>query len=214
MKSKTKAGIHRFPLNLLHYGNNYYLDRLARLEKLLARRPRRLQLDLIGEGEISAEWAMLFRETLGRRSPKTRLITDGRSTLKNGSVLVWLAGDERRLAPHARLFFRKATVMEEPEGVTARVWNEEELKYSESEADPDEIAQVRLLQYINEYLPAKELAGKVIDEATLRQFGLMENEKLDSFLATAFSRPPAGDEKAAGENSSAKTKTSSVPTQK
>ena len=213
MKSKTKAGIHLFPLNLLHYGNNYYLDRFAKLEKLLARRPRGLQLDLIGEGEIAAEWAMLLWEQLSQRSPRTRLITNARSSLKNGSVLVWLLGDERRLAAHARLFFRKPTVVEEPEGALAKVWNEDDLKYSDSDADPDEVAHTRLLQIINEYLPVKELAGKVIDGATLRQFGLMENEKLDQFLVSAFSARPIHDEKAGGEQKVVSPKSSSVPTQ-
>ena len=128
MKRKPKAGIRRFPLNLLHYGNTYYLERVAELERVLAGKPRLLQLGLIGEGEISAEWAMLIQELLLSRPSKTRLITNARSSLKNGSVLVWLLGDERRLAAHAQVFFRKAAVAEEPESTTTKVWNEEELK--------------------------------------------------------------------------------------
>lgn len=216
MKSKNKAGIHRFPLSLLHYGNSYYLERVAKLEKLLARRPRRFQIDLMGEGEISAEWAMLLGDILRQRSPRTHLVTHGRSSLKNGSVLVWLAGDQRLLAPNAQLFFRKTTVTEESESPAAKVWSEDELKYSDSESDPDEIAHARLLQLINEYLPVKELAGKVVDVTTLRQFALVENEKFDSFLATAFGQPQSGDDKLVGEQKSvsAKTKSSSVPAQK
>lgn len=216
MKSKTKAGIHRFTLNLLHYGNTYYLERVAELERAVARKPHLLQVDLIGEGEISAEWAMLIQELLLSRSSQTRLITNARSSLKNGSVLVWLLGDERRLAAHAQVFFRKATVSEEPESTTAKVWNEEELKYSEPESDPDEVAQAWLLQRINEYLPVKDLAGKVVDAATLRQFGLVENEKLDSFLVTALGHP--ADRTPVVEPKSklvrAKAKSASVPAQK
>lgn len=216
MKSKTKAGIHQFTLNLLHYGNTYYLERVAELEQVLAGKPRLLQLDLIGEGEISAEWAMLIQELLLARSSKTRLLTNARSSLKNGSVLVWLLGDERRLAAHAQVFFRKAAVAEEPESTTTKVWNEEELKYSDSDSDPDEVAQARLLQRINEYLPVKDLAGKVVDAAMLRQFGLVENEKLDSFLVTAFGqladRTPGAQPKPKPVR--AKGKPTSVPAQK
>jgi ADP-ribosylglycohydrolase len=43
-----------------------------------------------------------------------------------------------------------------------------------------------VLQCINEFLPVKELAGGLIEMPVLRQFGLVENEKVDHFLATAF----------------------------
>jgi hypothetical protein len=43
-----------------------------------------------------------------------------------------------------------------------------------------------VLQCINEFLPVKELAGRLIEMPALRQFGLVENEKVDRFLATAF----------------------------
>jgi hypothetical protein len=34
------------------------------------------------------------------------------------------------------------------------------------------------------------MAGRLIGEPVLRQFGLIENEKVDHFLATAFSKSP------------------------
>ena len=42
------------------------------------------------------------------------------------------------------------------------------------------------MQHINEFLPVKELVGRVIDVPMLRQFGLAGNDKMDAFLATAF----------------------------
>ena len=50
-----------------------------------------------------------------------------------------------------------------------------------------------MLQLINEFLPVKELAGQVINLPVLRQFGLVENEKLDRFLATALGKPQEPD---------------------
>jgi hypothetical protein len=47
-----------------------------------------------------------------------------------------------------------------------------------------------VLQIINEYLPVKEMAGRLIGVPVLRQFGLIENENVDSFLATVFSKCP------------------------
>jgi hypothetical protein len=45
-----------------------------------------------------------------------------------------------------------------------------------------------MLRAINEFLPVKELAGRMIGVPVLRQFGLVENEKVDQFLTTAFAK--------------------------
>jgi len=45
-----------------------------------------------------------------------------------------------------------------------------------------------VLQIINEFLPVKEMVGRLIGAPVLRQFGLVENEKVDHFLATVFSK--------------------------
>jgi hypothetical protein len=188
MKSKTKQGVLRFPLSLLHYGNSYYIERIAALEAALAKKPRRLQIDMLGEGEIHADWALLIRSILGQRSPKTQIITNARSTLQNGSVLIWLLGDQRVIREDAQMFFRRAIVSDDGDATAETTWKEGDLKYSESdsEVDTEEIAHTKVLQLINEFLPVKELAGKAIEVPVLRQFGLVENEKLDGFLAIAF----------------------------
>jgi len=59
-----------------------------------------------------------------------------------------------------------------------------------SEVDPEEGDYARVLEVINEFLPVKELAGRLIGVPVLRQFGLVENEKVDDYLATVFSKRP------------------------
>jgi hypothetical protein len=172
---------------LLGYGNHYYIERITRLEATLARKPRVLQLDLIGVREIPADSALLIRSILMKRSPRTRLITHARSSLQNGSVLVWLLGDTRLIRDDARLFFRRATLSEDDDAKREDEWKDEpEFCDSFSEIDPEEGDYARVLQCINEFLPVKELAGRLIELPVLRQFGLVENEKVDHFLATAF----------------------------
>jgi len=185
----------RFPLNLLYNGNSYYIERVAKLEDALADVPKQLHLELMGDGEIDADWALVIRDVLIQRSAETKLITHARSTLKNGSVLVWLLGDHRIIRADARVFFRKADYTE-PTATPEKVWDEDQLEYvdSDSEADPEEATHAKVLQHINEFLPVKELVGRVIDVPTLRQFGLAENDKLDAFLATAFAPSERSDE--------------------
>src|SRR5208337_263686 len=113
MRTKSQKGLHRFQLKILGYGNSYYIERIAKLESALARRPRRLQLDMIGEGEIPADMALLIRSILMQRSSKTRLVTNAQSSLQGGSVLVWLSGDNRIIRNDARVFFRRADVSDD-----------------------------------------------------------------------------------------------------
>ena len=188
MKTRSRHDPRPFQLKLLGYGNNYYIERVARLEALLARKPRVLQIDLIGVGEVPADVALLIRSVLLSRSTKTHVITRARSSLQNGSVLVWLLGDSRIIRDDARLFFRRADLPEEGEEKKDKAWKADEPNPWESsfEIDPEEGDYARVLQLINEFLPVKELVGRLIEVPVLRQFGLVENDAVDHFLATAF----------------------------
>lgn len=123
------------------------------------------------------------------RSPKTRLITNARSSLQGGSVLVWLLGDERIIRDDARLYFRSVDLPEEDDA-EGNAWKPSEPKYRDSfsEIDPEDYDYARVLQVINEFLPVKELAGRVIRVPLLKQFGLVENEHVDTFLTAAFGK--------------------------
>ncbi len=198
MKSKKRQEPHRFRLSLLYYGNSYYVDRIAELEEALAKKPRQLQLDMMGQGEIHPDWALLIRSILIQRDPKTLLITNARTNLKNGSVLVWLLGDHRIIRDDAKLFLRRTDALEDDDTDVCRNWRAD----TDPETNPDKTSYVKMMDYINEFLPVQELAGRVIDVSELRQFGLIENEKLDRFLDAAFgkaSKPKAGRANAAGE---------------
>jgi len=190
MKKKSKKGLRGFQLKVLGYGNSYYIDRVADLEKALAKWPRRFQINLVGNGEIPADWALLIRSILIQRAPQTQLITNARSSLQGGSVLVWLLGDHRMIRADARMFFRRVEMPDADEANEEYAWKVGEPEYvdSFSETDPEDADYVKVLQLINEFLPVKELAGQVINLSVLRLFGLVENEKLDRFLATALGK--------------------------
>jgi hypothetical protein len=190
MKTSSRQRLRRFQLKLLGYGNCYYIERIGELEKELKKTPRNFQIDLIGVGEIPADSALLIRSVLMARSPKTRVITNARSSLQNGSVLVWLAGDTRIIREDAKVFFRRATICEDEAPKEEEVWKDDEPSIWDlsSEIDPEEGDYVRVLQLINEFLPVKEMAGRLIAVPELRQFGLVDNEKVDHFLAQAFAQ--------------------------
>jgi hypothetical protein len=119
-----------------------------------------------------------------------RLGAEGDRVPLDARGLLWLLGDCRTIRDDARLYFRRTTLSEDDVIKEDGAWKEDEPKYrdSYSEVDPDEGDYARVLELINEFLPVKEMAGRLIGVPVLRQFGLIENEKVDNFLATVFSK--------------------------
>jgi hypothetical protein len=190
MKTESKRGLCRFELRLLGYDNSYYIERIAALEALLARKPRRIQIDLVGEGEVLPDTALLIRSILNQRSPRTQIITHARSSLCGGSVLVWLLGDVRMIRDDARLFLRRLDTSEISEVKVDEPWKDPESLDEDSvpEADGAEGEYAQLLKAINEYLPVNEVVGRLIGVPVLKQLGLVNCEGLDRFLDTTLGR--------------------------
>jgi hypothetical protein len=190
MKTPYKRRVCNFRLKLPTYGTSYYLERATKLESTLARKPKVLRLEMLGDGEIPADTALLIRSILMKRSPETRLVTNARSSLQGGSALVWLLGDQRIIRDDARIFFKRNPLADEdPVEVYAGLGDaEHKYKDSYSSIDPEDADYERVLQLINAFLPVNEFAGRIVNVAVLREFGLVENERVDHFLATAFSK--------------------------
>jgi hypothetical protein len=66
---------------------------------------------------MTADAALVLHEVLRQKAPTTLLITEAWSSLINGSALLWLLGDRRRIRPTAWLFFRKAEPKRENEEI-------------------------------------------------------------------------------------------------
>ena len=185
MKKRSGQGLRRFRVEVNSWSD--YVERIAELERLLAKKPRELHIEIVGTGEISADSALRFRAVLMERSPKTGIITHARSSLQGGSVLLWLLGESRTIRDDARICFRRTTLSEDDE-VQENGGDEPRYRDSYLRVDPDEGDYARVLELINEFLPVNEMAGRLICVPVLRQFGLVENDKVDSLLASVFSK--------------------------
>jgi hypothetical protein len=186
MKKGSGKGFCRFRLQVTPYDCSY-IDRIERLESLLKRNPRAVQIDIVGTGEIGADSALLMRSVLAARSPKTHVTMNARSSLQGGTVLVWLMGDRRWIRDDAHVFFRPAS---EPDADDHDAWKKADDTGAGAPLgmSPEEGDYLRVLEVINEFLPVGEFAGRLIRVAVLRQFGLVENPAVDSFLAKIFAR--------------------------
>ena len=184
MKSKrTKVAKRHSKLliKLSSWGN--YIDEAYQLESLLAKKPLRLQIEFVGSGEIPPDSALLMRSMLLKRSSKTQIVTNARSSLQGATLLIWLLGDKRLIREDARLHFRAAGPFFA--GDTSTPWKDRNFFRDD---DMEEEDYIQVLQAINEFLPVKELAGRPIEVSVLREFGLVDNEGVDGLLATAFGR--------------------------
>jgi hypothetical protein len=193
MKTRPATHICNFRLKLPVYGGSYFIKKALNLEKALARKPKVLYLEMIGEGEIPADTALLIRSILVKRLPGTQLVTNARSSLQGGSVLVWLLGDKRIIREDARVFFKRNPLADEDPVEVYAGLGEAEQKYKDSYSsiDPEDADYARVIQLIDEFLPVKEFAGRVVNVGVLRDFGLVENERVDNFLTSAFSKSGA-----------------------
>lgn len=106
---------------------------------------------------------------------------------------MWLLGDKRLIRDDARVFFKRNPLADEAPVEVYAGLGEAEQKYKDSysSVDPEDADYARMLQLIDEFLPVKEFAGRVVNVSVLRDFGLVENERVDNFLANAFSKSEA-----------------------
>lgn len=65
---------------------------------------------------------------------------------------------------------------------------EPKYKSSYSSLDPEDADHARVLECINEFLPVREFAGRIVSVSVLREFGLVDNERADNALAAAFAK--------------------------
>jgi hypothetical protein len=190
MKTNKRKYVIDFRFKLPVYDDVYYIKRTLKLEAAVKRKPDVLRLELIGGGEIPADITLLLRSILMGRPAGIELVTNARSSLQGGSVLVWLLGDQRMIRDDARVFFKRNPLADEnPVEVYAGL-GEAESKYKDSysSVDPEDADYERVLKLINEFLPARQFAGRIVSVNMLREFGLVDNEHVSSLPAPASSK--------------------------
>lgn len=185
MKTRRTKRHSKLTFKLRTWGS--YIDEAYQLESTLARKPTRLQIEFAGSGEIPPDSALLMRSMILKRWVRTRIVTSARSSLQGATVLIWLLGDTRLIREDARVSFRPAGPFVADDAPT--VWKDRSFC---DDDDAEEEDYIRVLHAINEFLPVKELAGRPIELPVLKQFGLVDTEKMDQFLASAFrkEKPP------------------------
>lgn len=178
-RNKTAKRQSKLLIKLRAWGS--FIEEAYQLESMLAKKPKQMLIEFVGSGEIPADTALLMRSMILKRSPQTRIATNARSSLLGPAVLLWLLGDTRHIREDAQMRFRAAGSFK-PDG-EAVAWKD---CCTCDECEMEQQDYILVLQAINEFLPVRELAGQPIELSVLKQYGLVDNKKLDDFLATAF----------------------------
>jgi hypothetical protein len=193
MKTYQKKRITDFRLKLPCFDNAYYVKRALKLEATLKQKPKALQIEMVGEGEIPADTALLIRSILMSRPPGVELVTNARSSLQGGSVLVWLLGDRRMIRDDARVFFKRNPLADQNPVEVFAGFSDAESKYKDSYSsfDPEDADYARVLKLIDGFLPVRHFAGLIVSVNMLREFGLVDNPPVGALPAAA---PPKSKE--------------------
>lgn len=187
---KTRLNVSHFRLKLPSYDGSYYIKRALKLEAALRLKPKVLQIEMIGEGEIPADTALLIRSILLSRPRGVQLLTNARSSLRGGSVLVWLLGDRRMIRDDARVFFKSNPLADENPVEVYAGFGGAESKYKDSYSsfDPEDVDYTQVLKCINEFLPVRHFAGRIVTVNILREFGLVDNRPVGALPAAMPSK--------------------------
>lgn len=187
MKTYQKKSITHFRLKLPTYDNAYYVKRALKLETVLKTKPKVLQIEMIGEGEIPADTALLIRSILLSRPPGVELVTNARSSLRGGSVLIWLLGTRRMIRDDASVFFKRNPLADQNPVEVYAGFSDAESKYKDSYSsfDAEDADYARVLKRIDEFLPVRHFAGRIVSVNLLLEFGLVDNRPVGALPAAA-----------------------------
>ena len=144
------------------------------LIEVLAREPAMLTMRFVGVHQMCPDSALLIVETMKGKSPKTKIVTEAWSSLIEGSALIWLSGDSRRIRSTAWLFFRNSQLVKNREPQLP--WEMEGMFCPGPSFHLRERDYQTVLRLINRYLPVKDLADTPVTPHILSEYCLLEGQ--------------------------------------
>ena len=165
---------------------------LCALQSAFAEEPETLLIELLGPGMLLHDTALMLHEEIRNRPRATRVHARARTCLIDGAILLWLAADTRSMRKDT--WIQISTLLEESLFVGSDDYPYSIRASEECPADTDFRAVV---EYLEEYLPVKEIAGLRLFEPDLRDLGLLHDPGETDWLALLLNsddshEPPSG----------------------
>jgi hypothetical protein len=140
------------------------------IKRALSFNPQHLTIELIGIANPSHDGCMACFDLLQEEQQKgLKITTVARSSLMGGSVLVWLAGNQRKIRDNA--YFVLDPLEADPPWKEQSIWKSD---YRE------------LLGKMNQFFAVSEFIGKRRPLKELQDYGLMNSIQQEKKLASLF----------------------------
>lgn len=170
--------IYRLVLNLAEDGVKELYDKVL---IALEAQSDRLEIDLIGLGHQKPNTILMIWDMLLKRNPKIILSVHSRTSLFDGSLLLLLMADERKVRPLSWVQVDSPTKLKETD------WAELEDKATRRGKnlihEPSFVTDYcQIAELMNEYLPVEKISGQRWPLENLKEYGLL----LDSQEEKAF----------------------------
>jgi hypothetical protein len=162
-----------------------YSEAYRKLKKAVLKAPKILDVELTFCTDMSPEFCLLCYDLLTvRKHPRTTVHTTSRCSLKDGAVLLALAGTKRFFAPY--VWFQLTDVhrirMHQPDNEEGHLFREERFGTQGEHYFVTNFSSC--LAVISKYIPITELTGRRYNcKKTLGRYGLVTN---DSSALTLF----------------------------
>lgn len=146
--------------------------------------PEILSLRFIGPHQMSPDAALLAYDILAASRGNVTIVTEAWSPLIDASVLMWLAGNVRRIRSTTCVHFRSLREIQRRR--RCRLPWEEAKDFMPDE--PDQGDQLwaadykAVLELMGQYLPVDQFSDQIISPAMLGEMALLEGNELDRLL--------------------------------
>ena len=169
---------YRLVLNLADDGVKELYEKVL---KAIEEQPERLEIDLIGLGHQKPNSILMIWDMLMHRDPKTVLSVHARTSLFDGSLLLLLMADERKVRPLSWVQLDSPTKLKETDW--AALEDKATRRGQNQIHEPTFVTDYcQIAELMNEYIPVEKIAGQRWPLENLSEYGLL----LDSHEEKAF----------------------------
>ena len=151
-----------------------------------------LKLNLVGQHHLKQDTILAIWEILSGRDPTTKLITHTHSSLFDGTLLLWLMGDERIARDHAWFQIDSPKRLLASDHDDFGLFDEENGKLSPLKKKilaPYTKDYLKIAMLMDVYIPVEQLSDSQVDFADLEDYGLLfsteEEERFQKLFKAA-----------------------------
>jgi hypothetical protein len=172
---------------LLNLESDTSVELYQKVKIALDRKPTDLVIELVGIGNISQDIALAIYDLVqDAKNSGLKVATVSRSSLYDGSLLLWLLGDNRRIRSNTAFFqLDSLKRLEETD------WSDCERVAIRTIKEPAWVCNYgQVVKILNQYIPVEELADRRIPMDVLSEYGLIDSEETDKQLENLFKKYP------------------------